>query len=895
MKKFVGAFLAVLLIVVSGYAQTPFFQSYFLLRKNDRIQVNVILQDQKGFMWFGTTSGLFRFDGKKQQQFTTSSGLPSDVITALAQDSLGRIWIGYQNGKLGFLEHDKINFFDPPEGTSSQPISDILFDKNGNLWFSTFNDGLYYLTQNRLHRVDDAEGLPDLYVYDLWEDDQGNVWAGTDAGIAICALTSINKISVKVIDYDSGLPDNIIRKIVPEKNGETILLATEDAGIVRYDLKSGKNEPIIKTGWQYGPVSDFVLKENKIWIACPQKGLLIYDQSSSDFVIHGFGSIPGFNSLRILTKDREGNVWAGTKSGLLRTPGDNLEYLEKPVPERESNTLAVTIDQNDNIWFSNARGLFKRKLYSQNEIVSDVLRNTPYGKYTVISLYVDSKGYIWAGLYGEGALRIHPQSGKIHHFSKELRNGNILSIAGSENVIWLATLGGVSQINISDNELNVKNYSTADGLASDFIYQVFVQKERVWFATDGKGLAMWDHEGFHQYMEGLPNPVVYGMAEDSNHNLWVNVQGSGLYTFDGKNFHPGDSSLLLREKEIHCLASDKSGNIVVMHDAGMDIIDVNQRRLISLGEEVGLRDKIANLNAVGRDSNGNLFFGTTEGIVKYSGDKKSLALTPTPLIEAMTVFDMPVDLRKASALKHDQNNVTINYLGIWYKNPDALFYSYKLDNYDLNWINTSNLFVTYSQLPPGRYTFRMKVSETANFKGATEAAVSFSILPPFWRTVPFYLLSVISVVALVYLVIKSRERKLRKYNELLEATVKLRTQEIQLQNEEIQAQNEEISAQSEEILGINENLEHLVRERTAELERKNKALEEYAFINAHKLRSPVATILGLLNLLPKTDCPEERKEINHRLHHTAYELDSIVSSITKAIERGFRKSTRRNI
>src|SRR5688500_9096146 len=314
MQKFLGAFLGVLLIVVCGYAQTPFFQSYFLLRKNDRIQVNVILQDQKGFMWFGTTSGLFRFDGKKQQQFSTSSGLSNDAITALAQDSLGRIWIGYQNGKLGFLEHNKIIFFDPPEGTSSQPISDILFDKKGNLWFSTFNDGLYYLTQNRLHRVDDAEGLPDLYVYDLWEDDQGNIWAGTDAGVAICTLTSANKISVKVIDYDSGLPDNIIRKIVPEKNGETILLATEDAGIVRYDLKSGKNEPIIKAGWQYGPVSDFVLKENKIWMACPQKGLLIYDQSSSNFVVHAFGSIPSFNSLRILTKDREENVWAGTTS-----------------------------------------------------------------------------------------------------------------------------------------------------------------------------------------------------------------------------------------------------------------------------------------------------------------------------------------------------------------------------------------------------------------------------------------------------------------------------------------------------------------------------------------------------------------------------------------------------
>jgi light-regulated signal transduction histidine kinase (bacteriophytochrome) len=110
-----------------------------------------------------------------------------------------------------------------------------------------------------------------------------------------------------------------------------------------------------------------------------------------------------------------------------------------------------------------------------------------------------------------------------------------------------------------------------------------------------------------------------------------------------------------------------------------------------------------------------------------------------------------------------------------------------------------------------------------------------------------------------------------------------------MQKEEIQVQNEEISAQSEEILRINENLEEMVQERTRELERKNRALEEYAFINAHKLRSPVATILGLINLISKTKLDHEGTEINRRLQNTADELDGIVTSITKAIERGERK------
>ncbi len=109
---------------------------------------------------------------------------------------------------------------------------------------------------------------------------------------------------------------------------------------------------------------------------------------------------------------------------------------------------------------------------------------------------------------------------------------------------------------------------------------------------------------------------------------------------------------------------------------------------------------------------------------------------------------------------------------------------------------------------------------------------------------------------------------------------------LQLSNEEIKKQNEEIKAQGEEIKGINENLESLVRQRTAELEKKNKALEEYAFINAHKLRSPVASILGLVNLLNKIPTTEEGKSVLGHLQLSTDKLDDIVSSITKAIERG---------
>jgi ligand-binding sensor domain-containing protein len=887
MEKFFTIIIIFLSPVIQTFGQSPFFQQYVLSRKSDIVQVNAILQEKRGHVWIGTSKGLYRLDGKKQLHFTSKQGLAHDVVTALAEDSLGKLWIGFEDGQIGCLYKSKFELFSPPEGSATKAISDILFDTNGNMWFSTLNDGLYFYKSGRLHRVDEAEGMPDLYIYDLAQDAKGNIWAGTDGGAAICSLNN-SKVAIDVINYEDGLPDNIVRKIIVESDG-SILMATEDAGIIKLDLNSRKIESLLPGQWNYGTVTDFELKGDKVWIGCPQKGLLVYDRKTQEEVLHTLEQQRNLSAIRTLEKDFEGNIWIGTKSEILRTPGDALQFLDQPVPDGNSNVLAVTADHHNNLWFSTGDGLFKRKLNGTNQSEEQLLK-TSFKNYTVISLYTDPKGYIWAGLYGEGVLRIHPESGKIEHFLKELRNGNILSITGTENTVWLATLGGSTEITLAGQQVtSIKNYSSKDGLISDFIYQVLVDNDRVWFATDGKGLGMMDNNGFHHYDKGLPSKVVYGMAKDANQKLWVNIQGHGLYVFENEKFIQCDSTLVLRDNNIHSVAADKAGNIIVMHDVGMDIIDVQRRKVVHLGEEIGMRDKIANLNAVGNDTQGNIYLGTSGGIIKYSSGKEFFTNRPIAYIEQIYVFDSVMDIGSSPTLRYDEDNITIHFQGLWYKNPEGLYYSYKLENYDRDWIATGNQAVTYSRIPPGAYTFRIKVSETTDFSDAEEATIAFRIRPPFWQTIPFYISAVIVLVAVVFVVIKSRERKLRRYNELLEGKVQLRTREIQIQNEEIQVQNEEISAQSEEILRINENLEEMVQERTRDLERKNKALEDYAFINAHKLRSPVATILGLINLISKTRLDEDRAEINRRLQVTADELDTVVNSITKAIERGNRK------
>ena len=866
--------------------QVPFFQQYHPLKRNQPVQVNTVFQDKSGFIWLGTNKGLFRFDGADYRHFSANDRLPASPVTAVTEDSVGRIWVGHQDGNIAYVEKNTVSIFEPREGNAVEAISDILFDSQGRMWFSTRNDGLYYYVNNRLYRVDHQEGLPDLFVYDLFEDTSGNIWAGTDAGIAICTLNGGN-ISIRVIDTDDGLADIIIRKI-RRIRGDTVALATEDEGIIIYHPESNRIEPLT-TNWTLGSITDFIVKQNQVWIATPRHGVAVIDRQTGTEKL--FRNYEGINLLAVngILKDREGNIWFGSKSGLTRTPGDAVEHMEDLEHMRDTNILALAIDAKGRIWFSTSEGLFVRTRSGDGSSqVQKKLLYTGFQSVPVISLYADRDGYVWAGLYGSGLLRINPENDHIKHFQKELRNGNILGITGKGNDVWVATLGGSSHIRFSNDEYIVRNYSSTDGLSSDFIYQVFIDsKNRKWFATDGKGVCMLDDQGFHHFEEGLPSSVIYSFAEDVGQNIWVSSHDSGLLKFDGQKFVEVPQ-MRLRDNSIQSIFADAHGNVVAMHNFGIDVFDVKTGKMRYWGEESGIRDKHPNLNAVAADEFGQFYVGTSNGILKFSLRNDLATTTPEPAIDQVLIYDEPVDLTAKPQLAYNENNITIKFLGFWYQNAESLNYLYKLDNYDLEWIDTRNQQVTYSRLPPGDYTFKVKASATDDFSRARETAVSFSISPPFWRTGAFYVTVVGLFVIGAYGLMKFRERKLLEDKLMLEEKVKQRTREIQLKTEEIQAQNEEIMAQAEEIQGINENLEMLVKQRTAELEKKNKALEEYAFINAHKLRSPVASILGLVNLLAKSEQKEDTKVIEH-LKQSADKLDAIVRSITTAIEKADNK------
>jgi ligand-binding sensor domain-containing protein len=861
--------LVLLLRISDAFGQAPYFQQYFLLRKNDAVQVEAMLKDRKGFMWFGTNKGLFRFDGINTKRYTVSDSLQIDYVTALAQDSAGRIWIGHKNGTLSRLEKDIITKVKFPEGDATEEISDILFARDGTMWFSTLNDGLYYFKQH-LYRLDEADGMPDIFVYDLEESSDGDLWAGTDRGVAVVTLDS-TKASVKVLDYKSGFPDNIIKKIIRGSEGE-MWLATEDAGVFSYRPGTAQTQSLTKSPWSGGSIIDFLKLGDEFWIATTSSNVVVYNQNDQQLNLYSpaTGIAP-----TALYADEEGSVWVGARQGLFRSLGRDIRFIDNLAPSHDPAVTTLTVDDNNDIWFANDEGLFRRHNDKNgNTVAEQVLTSAPYSNYKVISLFTDHQGFVWAGFYGQGAVRIDPDNGKLTRFDKELTNGNVLNITGSGNRIWLSTLSGATMIE-TGSAMKVTNLDRSKGLDCDYVYQVFVDKlGRTWFASDREGVAMYDDDGFHKMVGSLNAKAVYGFAEDGKGTIWANVQGDGLYKFDGQNFQPG----VLRNTNVNALSSDLSGNLIAAHDLGIEVYDPGTNIIHHLDNEIGFGDRKPNLNAITRDAHGSIFIGTDHGIVLYSQSNLAAA-RPKVVVDKIRIFNKYKDYSNGLSLAYNENNITITFLGFWYQDPNGLMFQYKLDNFDVDWIKTGDHSAVFSSLTPGTYTFRVRASDTNSFDDAFEDTITFVINPPFWQTIPFYIFIFVLIGAGVYGFILYRERNLMREKIELEEKVAERTAEILKKNEEIQAQTEEIRA-------INESLEKRVEERTFELERKNKALEDYAFINAHSLRSPVASILGLINLIQHAQTEAEAKEIMEHMKISAEKLDEVVHTITESIESG---------
>lgn len=790
----ISAIIVAITIMQYAVAQEPGSRSFKLQEDDEHpFKVNTLYKTQEGYIYAGTTNGLYSFDGLNFRKVNFSKAAAKDTVTAIFQDNNGHIWVGFKNGHLAKKINGKLEYFQPEEGTPAVAITCFLQDKQNNIWFATNGEGIYYFSNNHLYLIDTANGLSDLHIHSLALAHNGDVLAATDQGINICRFSKSTK-HVDVIGPKNGLPDYYITAITPaDTTGNLFWVGLQEKGVCLYNHDKGQiTVPAVNTNWNYGQVNTLLVSQRTLWIATEEQGLLKLPALGHSFIPFITGAINPQNKINNLLQDNEGNIWMNTSTELVSTPGNKLKILHVYDRSVFENIHSILCDYEGNYWVSTNGGLIK---YALN---NGVYTNKKYSfaelnsKTDITSLYQDMNHHIWVGTMGAGILLLDPATGQHRSLAENplLKNASILSITGNGNTVCAGGLEGVAMIfNIVagnqgiNSQYSYTNYNNIENIGNNYIYSIYKDsKNRIWFGTDGKGITVLENGKFTHYGKenGLKDDHIYSFTEDAKGYIWFNTKGAGIYRFDGTIFKNYSSADGISDLEIIAIKTGPLGNIIMVNKKGIDILNTVTGTISYMGAQQGIADVNTDVGAVSQDTAGNIVFSTATGIVVYTPVANTVN-QPRTVIENVQLFLTDVDKHETGDFKYDQNSFLFNFTGIYYTSPDEVRYQYKLEGLDTAWILTSDRSVSFLRLQPGKYKFHVRSSLNESFESADEAIYEFVIEKPLWKRYWFITLLILLSAGILYWYIKNRERHLKKMQKLQEEKIQFQFQVLRNQ------------------------------------------------------------------------------------------------------------------
>ena len=735
--------------------------------------VTCILQDRKGFMWFGTQDGLNKYDGYKFKIFkndpSDSTSLTDNFIFSIYENQSGELYIETQSGTLHqynprsesfhVVNKDSVNLKDAKVNT----VGALLQESSGITWAGGLGSGTGLKRtdtntgQSTIFKHDPADpsSLSDDKVYSVFRDRSGNLWVGTYNG-----LDRLDELTGKFSHYrndpnnPNSLPDNWIWPIYEDSRGY-LWIGTVRSGLSKFDQKSNsfinyKNDPNDLTSINNNFIfSIYEDRSSIIWIGTNLGGINYFNPSTNTF--EHYKNDPGNknslndNLIASMLVDKNGTYWIGTNSGgLNRFYYNKKKFTSYHHNPKNSNSLtsnsiqSLLEDRSGIIWigtFSSGLNAFDRKTgtfthYTHNPSDPGSLTDN-----RIYALAEDKNGNIWIGTYAGGLNKLDKKTGKISNYQYSENDSTSVSsnatwsiaIGGSGN-LWIGTFGGgVSVFNQDSQTFShfKNNPGDSTSIIVNNIISVFKDsKGNMWFGTT-KGLSRYFREtnNFKNYDEkdGLANSLVYGIVEDDKGNLWLSTN-NGLSKFDP-------------EKEIFKNYYYKDG----------------------------LQGNEFNQNAFAKDiKTGNLLFGGPNGFNVFNPDSlKDNTYTPpieftgylrynTGDEEGKPIVENGISDRDSISLTYKDNIITLEFSALSYYNNLENQYKYKLEGFNENWIQLGNNHsVTFTNLSAGEYNLWVIGSNNDGVWNEDGASLLIVISPPWWKTktaIGFYFLAIFSIL-----------------------------------------------------------------------------------------------------------------------------------------------------
>jgi len=856
----------IFLISTSAAAQKLNFKRFTAQDGLSISQITSILQNKDGYLFIGTGGGLNIFDGNKFKVYNTGNGLVDNNVNNLVSDDNNNIWIGTDKGLSKFDGYSFVNYT-REDGLPGNTIWSLFYTNDGKILIGT-NNGFCIYDNGNFITFTDPIFENHKAVWSIYKDSKGLLWLGVEGGI---------------INYDGNQfwlnkwNNSIRNKAVftfCESHEGSLWIGTEDNV---YTLKDEKLTNINRK-WNVNLKSNWIIKEDSdrnIWIGSDGKLSKI-----SKSKITTYNKNNGFSEYQVwaICQDNEKNMWFGTDGDLFMLTDENYKMYDK-LDGKDINAWSIKQNKNDDIWILAEK--FKVLKFHNNKLTYvniPGLKNISGLTY----MLVDRKNNLWFGADNFLLKYDYRTLNKIKFKTDYYYDGVQCLLEDSNGKIWFGTVySGV--FNLEDNKLNPVDKSI--GLNSLNVFYLFRDSKGNLWAGTGNGINKYENDKWitPETLKKLNRYSIININEDLQGNLWFGTYEIGVVKYSPKSnlFDTLSTKDGLNDNSVLTISFDGNGGMWIGTNKGLNKFDLRtynqtgKKIIIPFNRYDGFAGTELIQNAALKDKDGNMWFGTVKGLLKFDPLKLKLTSTP-PLVHitGLSVFssnfeELKLDRKtllkfsKDEALQfdHDYNNISIDFIGINLSNPYNAKYSYRF-NKGMWSKPTKSSKITFHDLSSGKYEFEVRAENKYNVWSTKTAKVNFNIATPFWETIWFYVLLGFLVMYLTYLFFTIRINHIKKMNRDLEERISERLK-------------------FEEKLKLNK-LE--LQKAKTKAEKSDKLKSEFLAQMSHEIRTPINSILSFSNLIQdelKDKLDSELKEgfeiVNSGSRRLIRTIDSILN------------------